>query len=295
MKYFVKSMGNDLIDNLTKSLSRCWVSRRSYRSIGQLLSLIIDAVVKKNSSSDDPVRKSLIEISGDPIALNDIEISRITFSSEKKPSDLSDANFSNTEISESVFIASKLAKCDFGYSILEGVSFSQALLTNSNFNYSTIIDVDFTESDVNDATFEGVKPSDISIIIGDDKSETGRRRLYGEYALGYLQYNGANTEVKSKTAVLCNHPNFIIVQKILEKLKEQSLRQRRRLQQRGTAQQDVRFAGKFIDCLETNKVLYTPKNRKDLVEVTELGRDILIDFSSSGELPDFICTFLENT
>lgn len=177
---------------------------------------------------------------------------------------------------------------------MENISFINADLIEASFISATIIDVNFSASNLKDASFEKVSHSDISILVEDQSTRGGLKRILGEHALGYLQYHGAKTEVKSRTAVLCNHPKFFIVDKILEKLAEQTLRQRRGLQQRGAAQQDVRFAREFVAFLETHHVIDTPKNRKDLVEVTQSGREMLTEYEATRELPVFICDFLQN-
>ena len=294
MKLFVQSMEKNQIEALVVSLSKKWSERTNRRGIGQLLSIIFDAAVRINTSAKEPVRNSLKAITGDPIALNDIDISRIVFSTEQKPSDISNAIFVNSTIVDSSFVAAKLSGSTFKNSIIEGTTFSQALLKNAIYDFSTIMDVDFSEANINGASFRGIEKADISIIVADDKSETGRKRLIGEEALGYLQYNGGYTDIKSRTVVLRNHPRYFIVEKILEKLTEQSLRQKRGLQQRGAAQQDVSFSRKFVKFLGLNGILHTPKNRKDLVEVTEKGREILTEIITRGELPEIICDFLQS-
>lgn len=293
MKLFVQSMDKNQIEQLVISLSKNWPERVNRRGVGQLLSLIFDAAVRINTSTKNPVRSALKIITGDPIALNEIDIYRIAFSAELKPIDLSNATFANSTIVGSSFIAGKLNGCNFTNCIIEGATFYQANLNNAVFDFSTIIDVDFSEANLNGASFKGISKDDISIIIADDKSETGRKRLLEEEALGYIQFKGGNTDIKSRTIVLKNHPRYFIIDKILEKLTEQSLRQRRGLQQRGAAQQDVSFSRKFIKLLLLNGILHIPKNRKDLVAVTEKGREVLTEIATKGELPEIICDFLQ--
>lgn len=293
MRLFVRSKEQKEIANLVLALKKHWADRSNSRGFGQLLTLLFDAAVRLHASSNDPIRDAIANITGSTISLSGIEIARLTFSTEQKPTDLSGAVFSDSSIYDCSFIGAKLQSCNFSHCIIENINFATADLSDTTFDRSTLIDVIFTAANLKDSSFKNVEHSDISILIEDQAAKGGLKRLIGEQALGYLEYHGAKTNIKSRTAVLRNHPKFFIVGKILEKLAEQALRQRRGLQQRGAAQQDVRFARDFVAFLESKDVIYAPKNRKDLVEVTQNGRAMLTQYEATKELPDFICDFLQ--
>lgn len=91
---------------------------------------------------------------------------------------------------------------------------------------------------------------------------------------------------------MCHHPRFAIVEKILENLSAQALRQRRGLAQRGAARQDVAFARRFVQHLEDSHLIHTPKNRKDQVEVTDRGRAAFSRFIQERILPHEVLQFM---
>jgi hypothetical protein len=105
-----------------------------------------------------------------------------------------------------------------------------------------------------------------------------------------LRFNGALTDEVPQFSILRHHPKFIIIEKIMIKLEEQRTRQRRGLEQRGAAHEDIPFARKFIQFLESNGWLAA--GRRDMVEVTEAGRAVFAQFVSGKLLIPEIVNFL---
>ena len=116
-------------------------------------------------------------------------------------------------------------------------------------------------------------------------------RLTANSGLGYLRFRGARTDEIPAFYEMQHHPAFPVVDKIIEKLAQQTLRQRRGLEQRGAARQNVALARDFIDFLENRGLLQTPRNRKDLVEVTDRGRKVFSKYASDKEFAEDLVSF----
>ncbi|MBC7441013.1 MAG: hypothetical protein H7311_00540 [Ramlibacter sp.] len=111
--------------------------------------------------------------------------------------------------------------------------------------------------------------------MDDEIAGQTRSRLVGEDALGYLQLHGAKTDHVPSHRVLRWAPEYAIVEMISSKLLERSPRQRRGLEQRGIASQNLKFAKSFMQLLEAEGFVITPSARSETVEITALGRSAL--------------------
>lgn len=292
MRLFVASKPKSKIMDLLRLLSEVWPQRLSTQQIGQVLCLLWDGALRVFSAETDPAGTALRRISGTTLALNNVELSRIILSTEKNPAILHSANFSGSTLNAINLTSSALINSDLSDSLLESVVFSNADLRGAIFKGSMLVDVDFSGANLNGADFRGVQPDSISIVVEAASGERTRSVIYREEALGYLAFNEAKIDPIPPSAIARHHPKYSIVEKIISKLCEQSLRQRRGLAQRGAARQDTRFAHRFVKNLETNGLIHKPTNRKDLVEVTESGRQQLTKFAETGELPDAVLEFL---
>jgi hypothetical protein len=136
-------------------------------------------------------------------------------------------------------------------------------------------------------TFHGEEP-----LIEPAERGLPLERLERQAAIGYLKYKRALTDKVDSYLVYRNYPKYDIVEKICRKLNQQPLRQRRGLEQRGVAQNDVRFARSFALYLERNGLIETPGGRPDMVSTTAKGRAILSRFIATKELPPEIEEFL---
>ncbi len=143
-------------------------------------------------------------------------------------------------------------------------------------------------------TYGWVDPAGISILLELEKLP-GKGLLDGLDALGYLRFQGAKTDELRPIYVLQHHPAFWVVDKILESLSKRSLRQRRGLEQRGAAHQDVSLAKDFVNHLERNGLLFTPKGRKDLVKVTDRGRRVFSRYAGQKDFAEELMAFFAET
>jgi uncharacterized protein YjbI with pentapeptide repeats len=293
MKIFVASRPASIRDSLASDLAGLWGQRHeSPRGYGQLFALIYDAALKNFLGKDDPVQSCLRHITGNVIAMNGVSLMRLEFANERAPANLDGANFAECELTEIGFSSASLKGAAFTNTLLENVAFDGSDLTGAHFMGATILDCIFVNAVVVDADFRGVSPKEITIVVEGERAGD-LLLLDGERALGYLNYRGAITDELPRIVILANHPNFEIVEKVLEKLSESALRQRRGLEQRGAARQNVVFARKLVDELESSGFIIAPKGRKDMVEVSPKGRDMLATFLQAKTLPNELIAFLE--
>ena len=293
MRLFAASRSEEDRRDLLERLGRSWGERLSQRGMGQLLTLLWDGLLSLSRDSDDPVRETLQLICGVSLALNGVILTRLALSRVDHPSNLSGASFSSTDLSIIDFPSANLRGADFSESTLENVNFAGADLSGSRFSASLLVDVSVVGTNLQGADFRHVNQDDISLLVEDDRATPRIGRLEGQNALGYLRYQGALTDALPVSVVLRHHPKYSIMEKIIEKLAEQNLRQRRGLEQRGEARQDVPFARRFVEFLESRNWVKSPKNRKDLLEVTEAGREVFRHFAQTRDIPSAIAVFLE--
>jgi hypothetical protein len=185
-----------------------------------------------------------------------------------------------------------MSRCNFAGAVMDGVDARYADLTDANFDNALMVDLDLTDAKVSGASFLDVDHEATSLIVGSDGSSRPRR-LVGKEAIGYLRFFGAQTNDIENYYVYSNHPKFGIVEKIISNLSRQSHRQRRGLEQRGAAHSDVPFARSFVSFLVARKLLLTPKARKDLIEPSELGRQVFQDFVVARRLPSELVEFFD--
>jgi Cdc6-like AAA superfamily ATPase len=291
MRLFIASLSRAERTHLLDMVSRHWGERGTKRGYGQLLTLLWDSLISLYSDSADPVRSFLEAISGRPIGLNSLDLTRVTVSSEQRACCLAQANFSTSVLVAVDFSSADLRRANFAWSIIDNVRFENADLRDADFGGALIIDADFSGCSLIGTDIRGVNAGEISILIEDDTSPLRRRRLQGLDALGFLNLNGALTERIPERFVVKYHRKFPIVAKILEKLAEQRNRQRRGLVQRGAARGDIKFARQFLQRLEAVRVVEIP-GKRDLVQVTEQGREILGRFGETGDLPTELVEFI---
>ncbi|MFH1136974.1 MAG: pentapeptide repeat-containing protein [Pseudomonadota bacterium] len=292
MRLFVSSKPTTEIQELLQLLSEIWPQRLTTPLLGQILCLMWDGALRVYSAEDDPAGTALRQICGSPVALNSAELSRVAFSSERRPAHLHSANLANSTLVAVDMTSSKLNDVDLSGSLLESVNFTNADLRAAVFTEAMLVDVILSGANLEGADFRGVQPNLVSIAVEAASGERARTSIDGVDALGYLAFNGAKTDPLPLSVIAHHHPKSPIAEKILEKLSKQSLRQRRGLTQRGAAAQDPRFARRFVKHLESQELIQTPMNRKELVEVTEIGRQRLTKFVETGELPPEVLSLL---
>ena len=291
MRLFAASQEEPDLNRLMERLASHWGERASVRGLGQCLALLWDGLLPLFSSSEDPVKECLSAICGRSLALNGIDMNRFRISRLQKPSDLSHGNFSESNLAAVDFSGANLSAADFTYSTLDGVSFAEAELRGARFYGSTIEDADLAGAKLAGASFQGVAANEITILV-EGQGDKLLRRLEGLDALGFLKYAGAVTDPLPLSAVLKHHPKFSIAEKIMEKLAEQTIRQRRGVEHRGEARRDVRFAHQFVDYLENQNLIRVIRRRNELIEVTDRGREVFRRFKESQEIPREVIEFL---
>ena len=290
MKIFATSIDSDRRKRLLEHLTHVWQDASVLHRRGQLLALLWDGMVRLYPRATNQREICLKSISGEPPQLSEVVLSQMQISSETEASSLENADFSGSSLSDVNFYGANLRAACFANATLESVGFQGASLQSAVFCNSLIVESDFSGSVVKDADFRGIEPDSISILLEFDKPPV-KGLLDGFVALGYLRFHGAKTDELRPIYVLQHHPAFWVVDKILEKLAEQSLRQRRGLVQRGAAHQDVNLAKDFVKHLENTGLLVTPKGRKDLVKVTDRGRKVFSMYPEDLDFSDELMSF----
>jgi Pentapeptide repeats (9 copies) len=276
------------------ALRQLWPRRATFGFIGAMLSLYWDGFWAVVPSPDRAVSgdELLRQVTGTPITLSNTSITGVTVSSELQPAVLAQAEFSEMELIGVDFTYGDLTDAKFTGSLLQSVRFTRSNLSDASFIDAVLEEVDFTESTVTGAEFTNVLRSNPTIFVESADGGADHVRLEGRDAIGYLRFQGAQTDDVPLLFVVKHHPKYPIVDKIVRKLAEQSLRQRRGLVQRGTAQRDTRFAGAFMKQLFASGYVREPKGRADLIEVTELGRDAFSRMIEGQDVPADIAEFL---
>lgn len=209
-----------------------------------------------------------------------------------------EVSFAESWFSEVGFEGASLVGADFSLSTLEFVSFAEADLGRARFINSLLIEVDFSGAVLDGCDFSGVRASDISILVeGGDLGERGLSALSGVNALGYLSFCGALVDAREAVTdvAFCQfYSRYPIVEKVFEKLNDQTLRQRRGLEQRGSARADTPFARDLVELLLGLDWVRVPKGRQDILETTELGRNGLSRWKQAGWLPPGVVDLLKS-
>ncbi len=295
MRNFVASLSSDIKQTFVEQLRSIWKSPGTERGRGQLLSLLWYGLIQLIPSGNNQCLLCLSQITGDPPQLNDIQLSRISFSSEKEPSDLKHLNCSQSILSDLSFHSADIQNADFTQATLENIVFVNSNLASAIFRDALIIDADFTGADLNGAVFSQLKPSNISILLEQDGAKS-RRRLEAADAIGYLKYSGAITDDVRRINIIKHYPYFLIVDKIIDNLAKSTFRQRRGLEKRGAARKDVSLAERFLTHLIKKKLILEPgrhKIKNELVQVTERGREVFNSYQKAQEVSDEIMSFFD--
>ena len=292
MRTFVASRGRgDMARHLT-ALAQLWKRSGPPHGKGAMLALLWDGITSLFPKAKDPRHECLVAITGHPISLANTSLTRLSLSTEESPTKLVGANFSDSSLYAVDFSGADLADADFSNAVLDAVRFCGTRLTGARFGKALLVDVDVSGAEVKGADFHEVSADSISLLLEGAKALSPRVTLEGQAALGYLRFHGAQTMDVPAIYIVCHDPHFTIVEKILEKLSEQMIRQRRGLAQRGVAHGDVTFARRFVQLLEDSDLIQIPKNRKDQVEVTDKGRTAFSRFVNERVLPPEVLQFL---
>ena len=292
MRTFAASLSAQQIRTVASQLAQRWVNRAQETGVGAILTLVWDALMKLHANSADASRESLQLITGDPAGLNDVEIERIVISSGDHPADLQRASFENSALLSVTLATADLRNASFRSTILDAVDLTDSDLRNACFDGAALWEVVISGADLRDAQFTNMRETDVTVLT-DLTNEAGEhRRLSGAEAFAYLTFRGALTPPVSPSLVCAFHANFPIADKIIEKLAEQTYRQRRGLEQRGAAQADHVFAREFLQELERSEWVYAPHGRNEQIGATPKGREVFQRFKQTRELPEQLAKFI---
>jgi hypothetical protein len=283
MKLFASSIGINDLEELKELLATRWKQKPLFHTRGQLLDLLITGFCHLEPSNDDPMGLSVKTIAGDPPTLSGCRFVRTSFLFNDKPAALARADFSSCVLSEVSFQRADLTEAIFSAGSLDDVDFSDACLAQSDFSNAFLANANFCGTDVRGADFRNVDQADIA-IFGFTPGRERTKLFEGYEALGYLNFNGALTIDMDPVHILRHHDFFPIFDQIVTKLSKQTTHQARGLSQRGVAHQGVYEARNLLDHLKSVGYLVIPRNRKDLVEVTEKGRGAFSAYAETGLL-----------
>ena len=277
-------------------LRQLWPERANLITLGSMLSLYWDGLWGVATPPDEMIaaHELLRLVTGTPANASKTSLSGIRVSSEIQPAELTAAEFAECELLDIDFSFANLKRASFRGSLLQGVRFTRANLSETNFSEAVLEDVELSGAILKGANFLKVADSTPTIIVESAGADTGRERFEGKYAIGYLRFHGAVTDEVPTHFVLRHHAKYAIVDKIIRRLSEQAVRQRRGLVQRGAAQRDTRFAGRFVKHLFAQGYVQQPKNRTDLLEVTDVGREVFTRMIEQRDVPADISDFLLN-
>lgn len=293
MRTFVGARGPEDMARFLTALAQLWKGGGPAHAKGAVLALLWDGVTSLFSEAQDPRHECLVAIGGDPISLANTSLTRLSLSTEQAPTKLVGASFADSSLYAVDFSGADLTGANFANAILEGIRFCNARLVGVRFSGALLVDVDVSGAELKGADFREVGADSISLLTeGARAPAPNRRTLEGQAALGYLRFHGAQTMEVPAIYVVRHDPHFEIVEKILQKLSEQLIRQRRGLAQRGAARADVAFARKFVQHLDDSGLIRTQKHRKDQVEVTDKGRVAFFRFMKEQVVPAEVLQFL---
>jgi hypothetical protein len=291
MRIFVASKGLDELSTLAEKLREMWAERKTERGAGQMLVLLWDGISRLFGGDPDPAGSCLQRISGKPVAMNDATLNRLRFSTEERPASLEAASFNGSMLSDIDLCFSSCQNSDFSGAVLENTLFREANLSGALFRRSFLLDVELTEADVMNCDFREIDVESTILVRKD--GGTALERLQKSELRGYLRYRRAVTDDVSPYFVAVNDRRYPIIEKICAKLYEQTTRQRHGLAARGAARQDNKFARAFVDHLEKHGLIR--EKTKNLVSVTELGRDAFARIVTKREIPSEILSFIEES
>ncbi len=293
MRLFCNSM-----EDTEKRSMLSLISRRianSPNGLGAPFTLLWDSFLSLKSAEQEPILECLKSICGENIVLRNIDmIDRIKFSTEETPTNLEKISFEGSSLYNVNFTDANLKNSSFANTELENVLFCGADLSSSCFRGSLLLDIDLFGAVFDGADFSEIDSESISIFIEDVTAKGRKIHIHGTNALGFLNYNGAKTINIDESVIYKHHPKYSIVEKISEKLSQQTIRQKRGLVQRGAAREDIPFSEKYIEYLERKKLIKTQTNRRDLVEVTETGRKVFSEYISLNIVPNIIIEFIKD-
>jgi hypothetical protein len=290
MRTFAAAAPSALGVQVADKFHEFWMQRHTRQEIGPYLTLLWEFLNSDDQIRDETLTKALSSNIPGTLSIDGVRFSSINFGCMAGDDRRIQVNASKSELSEISLADLDLSLSDFRMSTLESVSFRNANLNSSNFDGAFLFECDLSGASVKDASFLDLDSA--SSILVRDKDGFPRQHV-GPDAVGYLQFNGAQTGPVSDIHVFQNHPRFSIVWKICERLAGQRNSQLRGLTQRGEAHEDPPFARRFMQHLSANSIVEI--DGRELVTLTAHGRNIVGDFLSLKvvSFPTVLRNFLE--
>ncbi len=292
MRIFAASRSDDELRQSFRELTGRWPQRHIQYGLGEYLTLLWNGIIRLYSKEEDPVRASLVALSGDTMALDGVNLKRLVFSTENRPTVLSNSTFKGTGLSSIEFTAANCQDVDFSEAVLENVIFRAADLTKATFYGSLLIDINISGTELRECDFRDID-SESSILTESIMNPEGISRFSGKRAIGYLKYHGAITDPIPSKHVYSHSPKFSIIEKICSVMASQSIHQRLGLEKRGISQMDSRLATQFVGYLIRHGLAQTKKHRPGMVWTTAQGRQIFSQFCEEEEIPPVIEDFVK--
>jgi hypothetical protein len=289
MRSFVASLKDLPKTQLINGLRDVWPKRKNIET-GKYLSMAWD-LLRRN---DQGLISAIKDITGgkdtNSINLDYIQLDRIELSVKDKESGSLSINARSLSLSDSRITGIDMSGSNFERAVLDRIIFSECIMANCDFSNSLIFECELDDTIFSGSNFRGLDDN-TNFIVKNAKNE--KIPLYGKSAIGYLNFNGGNTDEIEPFYIYQHHPKFPIVFKICENIQDQRKSQWRGLTQRGVAQSDPPFARAFVDELKASGLIEIDQN--ELVSATPEGRRQIPLFIEKNILPDFIVAFLRDS
>jgi len=294
MRMFASSLTEKESREYIATLAAVWKASYMNSGRGRMLCLIWGSLFSIENEQEDPLGEALKRVAGAFPDVRNAEIVRLNLSSESEPAMLSHSIFSGSVLVDVSFEGANLECADFTNASLDGVSFENANLRSAQFKKAFLSDINIAGATLKDADFREISADNISVLSDSASGKSTTERYEGLDALGLIGFKGGLIDRIPNKLIWRFHPRFTVIEKIIEKLAEQRLRQYRGLVQRGAATRDVALARRLLEHLESLGLVSIPYHRKELVETTEKGREIFISFVRTNEMPAIIGRFVES-
>ncbi|MGT2462292.1 pentapeptide repeat-containing protein [Sinomonas atrocyanea] len=282
MRIFVSSLADDKIREQCTLLSERWPARASNPGLGSYVVLLWDALAKVwGRECVEPLER----ITGSPMVLEGLRLSRIDFARGRTEWSMMNADFRSSELSSVNFSFGLIVDTKFSSALLDGISFRHAALQGCNFDSAALLEVDLSDANMKSCSFKGLD-SDSTIIVNQE-------RLNGPAAIGYLRYLGCETDNVDDIYIWRNSSYYPIVEKIASKLLERPQRQRLGLTQKGASAFNPTIAEHFIRSMERAGHVRPQGGRTDIVELLPSGRTVFGNLTTGTTMDLSIAEFLK--
>lgn len=190
MRTFVASMPKVDIQRCVELLAAEWPLRIIKRFLGRYLTLLWDGFGRLSASGSPEIDLILKRIGGGAVSIDSVTVNDVELSKDNMSNSHLKLIGRDSEFSEVSFKQLNLSGSKFAGSFLDSVSFIKCDLQDTDFDGSLIFECDFTYVNIKGASFKGLLEEPIIFVqVGEV-----RTRLSGNYALGYLKFNGGKVE-----------------------------------------------------------------------------------------------------